>query len=163
MRRRDFLYGTLVVPILPAFATEPAAGISAVLRESELVYLSPIKSNGDESSCQGEVWYVYLDTAIYVVTQSSAWRVEAIEKNLAKTRMWVGNVGMWKNSEGKYKTLPRISAFGSVVENGQVWDEISPIFAKKYHREWSTWGPRFRQGLESGSRTLLKYTNIAVD
>lgn len=160
MRRRQLLIATLAIPVIPAIAKTLTVAASDGLSESRLVYLTPLKSDGGESACQGEVWFAYAKDTIYVNTQADAWRVEAIRKGLADTRMWVGDVGMWRQADGAYKKLPKIRASGSIVEDSGEWDAVFPAFGEKYSDEWPTWGPRFKNGLENGSRTLLKYTSL---
>ena len=41
----------------------------AALKKSSLIYLSPILSNGSDSKCHGEVWFVYHEDDVIVVTQ----------------------------------------------------------------------------------------------
>lgn len=160
MRRRQLLIATLAIPAIPTFAKSISVKAANGLTESRLVYLTPLKTDGDESACQGEVWFAYSKDAIYVNTQAEAWRAEAIRKGLTDTRMWVGDVGMWKQVDGAYKELPKIRASGSIVKDSEEWDAVFPAFGEKYSDEWPTWGPRFKNGLENGSRVLLKYTEI---
>lgn len=160
MRRRQLLIGALVLPAIPVFGKSLAKLAASGLQESRLVYLTPLKSDGNESTCQGEVWFIWHKDAIYVNTQAEAWRVEAVRKGLVSTRMWIGEVGMWKNADEAYKKLPKIHATGSIVEDAEEWDAVFPAFGEKYSDEWPTWGPRFKSGLENGSRVLLKYTEV---
>ena len=166
MRRRELLFGSLLLPALPVLAdtaSKAAASGSATpgLVDSRLIYLTPLLRDGSESKCQAEVWYVLHDSSIYVNTQFGAWRAHAVRKGLTKARIWVGDVGPWLSSEGKYKDLPQIHATGSIVANSTEWDAVFPVFGEKYSDEWPAWGPRFKSGLEDGSRTLIKYSNIA--
>ncbi len=77
MDRRHFLITatalgsmSLVNPTLasPTLADPITTGLST----SDLVYLSPIKSNGKESACQAEIWFVYDGADVYVCTGSRA-------------------------------------------------------------------------------------------
>ena len=61
-----------------AFAAESPS--VAALDKSDLIYLSPIVSDGKDSACHGEVWFVHHDREIFVVTQSNAWRAEATRR-----------------------------------------------------------------------------------
>ncbi|MCY4656756.1 MAG: hypothetical protein OXC80_08065 [Gammaproteobacteria bacterium] len=163
MQRRQLLIGTLLIPALPAFAKTLSDSIQTDLGSSRLIYLTPLKSDGTESTCQGEVWYVYHNNAIYVNTQMEAWRANAIKKGLTGARIWVGDVGMWKRAEGAYKDLPRLHGTGSVVSDSAEWESVYPAFGEKYSDEWPTWGPRFKNGLEDGSRILLKYSDLSAE
>lgn len=141
--------------VLPGLLSQRA--IAADHQESQLIYLSPIKSNGALSSCQAEVWYVQHNSAMYVVTAADAWRTRAIAMGLTKTRIWVGDVGMWQSSEGRYKALPSLTASASNVTGSDEQTRLLTLFGNKYASEWSRWGPRFRNGLADGSRVLLRY------
>ena len=87
----------------------------------------------------------------------NAWRARAIGRGLAKSQVWVGDVGQWQRSDGKYKNLPSLVANGSQVDDALEHVRVLEIFGGKYADEWGTWGPRFRNGLADGSRVLLKY------
>jgi hypothetical protein len=129
--------------------------------ESRLIYLSPFKTTGELSRCQAEVWYVQDGAQMFVVTQADAWRARAISQGLAKTQVWVGDVGQWQSSGGRYKSLPAHMAQGAHVTDRAEHGRVLDIFGKKYTSEWGSWGPRFENGLADGSRVLLKYTAIA--
>ena len=63
---------TALAPI--ARAADPASGLPApsppaprvLLDESPFVYISPLKRDGSESTCHGELWYAWLDDAVVV-------------------------------------------------------------------------------------------------
>ena len=126
--------------------------------ESRLIYLSPLKSNGELSRCQAEIWYAEDGADMFVVTQADAWRARAIRRGLAKAQIWVGDVGMWQRSNGSYKKLPSLVANGAQIDDADEHTRLLAIMGRKYSSEWGTWGPRFRNGLADGSRVLLKYT-----
>ncbi len=127
------------------------------LQESDLIYLTPIQSNGKESSCQAEIWYVWDGSDIYVCTDTRAWRVKAVAKGLDRTRIWVGDLGNWKRTNGKYKSLPKIETMSSIITDETVHAKAMEMFGKKYPIGWIRYGSEFTEGLASGSRTLLKY------
>ena len=154
MNRRQCLLaaGSALALALPLTAREmPAAAGS-----SRLIYLTPIRSDGRESRCQAEIWFVEDAQDLYVVTAQEAWRAEAVRRGLTGTRIWVGDVGTWSRS-GKHRTLPTFDASASLVGDHRAHERILALFGKKYHSEWSTWGPRFKEGLEEGSRVMLRY------
>lgn len=138
-------------------ATAQAAGLSEALHESDLVYLSPRHSDGRLSRCQAEVWFAYVDGAVFVVTASDAWRTRAIERGLVATQLWVGDVGQWRSSDGAYLKLPELRAEASVVRDVDAQNKVLDAMGKKYRLEWVVWGPRFRNGLADGSRAMLRY------
>jgi hypothetical protein len=155
MNRREHLLalgGLLAGAALPlrAQVIPPAAD------SSELIYLTPLLSGGRESRCQAEVWFVHVAGDFYVVTAEDAWRARAVKAGIDGARIWVGDVGVW-SSDARYKSLPMLTATGSMVSDGNVHAEVLDHFGRKYPREWSTWGPRFTKGLADGSRVLLKY------
>ena len=129
----------------------------AALGSSQLIYLSPVQANGEASTCQGEVWYVYHEKEVYVVTQADAWRVRAIERGLTRAKIWIGEFGPWRRANGKYKSAPYLELEGQLENNPKVHEELLPHFGTKYVGEWNRWGPRFRKGLANGSRSLLRY------
>ena len=70
--RRVFLYSAaalsakLVLPVR-AFADSRTA-VQNALEKSPLVYISPLQSDGSESTCHGEVWFVIDGDDLLVVT-----------------------------------------------------------------------------------------------
>ncbi len=155
MNRRHFMHtgavlagGLLTAAHIPLHAEE---------EESPLIYLSPLKSNGALSRCQAEVWYVQDGANQLVVTDKKAWRARAVDKGLVRTQVWVGDVGQWQSSGGKYRDLPSHFANASMVTDADEHARILVLFGNKYSDEWGTWGPRFRKGLASGDRVLLQY------
>ena len=135
----------------------PAGVVLGALLASELVYLSPLRSDGGFSRCRAEIWFIYVDAALYVVTANDAWRSRAIERGLRRTQVWVGDVGPWGGSEGAYLDLPKLQADGALVSEAAVHNHVLGAMGGKYHAEWSVWGPRFRDGLADGSRVMLRY------
>ncbi|MEM7001053.1 MAG: hypothetical protein AAF529_09710 [Pseudomonadota bacterium] len=153
MRRRTLLQSAALLPLTAAL---PQWGSASA--ESPLIYLSPVKSDGNLSRCQAEVWYVGHEDNFYVVTDASAWRARAVGNGLTKARVWVGDVGMWRRSNGKYLKLPSMITNASLVNDALAHAELLAQFGTKYSAEWGTWGPRFKNGLADGSRVMLKYS-----
>ena len=133
----------------------------AAAETSPLIYLSPIQSNGTESRCQAEIWFASFGGAMYVVTAADAWRAQAIRQGLSKARVWVGDVGNWRRSDGGYKALPAVSTAASIETDATVQGQVLEVMGGKYSAGWDTWGPRFRNGLADGSRVMLKYEPTA--
>jgi hypothetical protein len=132
------------------------------MEESDLIYLTTLKSDGSESSCQAEVWFARHETDLYVVTSSDAWRARAVERGLTRTRVWVGDVGVWSDSGGSYRSLPQIEAEASRVAEADVQNTVLDIMGEKYRMSWLVWGPRFSNGLADGSRVMLRYRTGAA-
>lgn len=143
-------------------AVDGPANISTALRESDLIYLTPIRSDGLESKCQAEVWFVADGTDMFVVTATDAWRTRAARMGLTKARVWVGDLGVWTGTDGKYRDLPSVETEASVIADKQEQERVLELFGDKYTMEWLVWGRRFRNGLEDGSRTMLRYRPTAA-
>ena len=165
--RRDLTLGVLLTPAALAFArsafgeeekVEEALGLPDELNTSQLIYLTPIKSDGEESKCKAEIWFGFHNNEIYVVTPATAWRSEAIRKKLTSTRIWVGDFGNWQRANEKFREAPELMATGSIVEDEEVHAEVLEVMGKKYTREWGRWGPQFKSALEDGTRVMIKYT-----
>ena len=71
--RRTLVAGTALAPIA-LWARTALANAQSALETSKLVYLTPIKSDGEESRCKAEIWFGYHGGDIYVVTPPDAWR-----------------------------------------------------------------------------------------
>ncbi len=158
--RRTLLKFSLTGLVAAALPARLWADVAAGMAESALIYITPLKQDGTESSCQAEVWFQLHDGAMYVVTSNKAWRAVAVGKGLSSARVWVGDVGQWKSSDGKYKTLPVVTAQSAIVGDKAVQAAVLARFGTKYSAEWSTWGPKFNDGLADGSRVMLRYTPV---
>ncbi|MFP6805877.1 MAG: hypothetical protein VB957_01580 [Pseudomonadales bacterium] len=159
IKRRNFLQYSASLSLMASIPRQAfaAGGVKAAISESDLVYITPIQSNGKESSCQSEVWFVNDGTDMYVVTASNAWRATAPGKGLTRARLWIGDLGEWKATNGKYKSLPQVDAEAVVISDAKLKEKALDMFGDKYSMEWLVWGSRFRKGLGDGSRTLLRY------
>jgi hypothetical protein len=155
MRRRAFLTAAAATPFLGFSLAGRADTLRSALTESDLIYLSPLKSNGDLSRCQAEVWYVMQGADALVCTSADSWRATAPAAGLTRTRLWAADEGVWRN--GRYRTLPSAMVDASIEsDTGEIETALS-LFGDKYAAEWGTWGPRFRRGLADGSRVMLRY------
>ena len=169
LTRRSLLRGAaLAVGVLafPGVARRAAAyelsnAAKNALDTSPLVYISPLTSDGSESSCHAEVWYVADDEDVLVVTASNRWRAEAVGKGLDRARLWVGDHGVWKRSGGKFKSSPSFLANASIEKNPKAQEKALASFGAKYPDGWDKWGPRFRDGLADESRVLIRYAPSA--
>jgi len=170
--RRGFMRGAVTlsgVVLLPAslarsrdaeFRASKTA--PAAIETSKLIYITPIKSDGKESSCHAEVWFYADDEGLFVVTKEERWRFQAVKRGLDRARIWVGDYGVWKSSHGAFRSAPTFLARGEHVSNdaGAVERTLKAMAAKYANEDWSTYGPRFKQGLADGSRVLLRYSPI---
>ncbi len=168
MHRRRFLEGALALSgalLFPARRSLAAAsaGLSPqatdAIANSPLIYLSPIRSDGQESACQAEVWFGSDGEELFVVTAEDGWKSQSIKKGLDKARIWVGDFGPWKRSEDRYKSAPNFLANAAFVakDDAATISRVLAIMGKKYPKEWGKWGPRFDKGLADGSRVMLRY------
>jgi hypothetical protein len=160
--RRAFLEAGLIASAglglpLRAFAWEQPEALAQAISESPLVYVSPLRSNGDESRCHAEVWFVADEGSLWVVTDSKRWRAAAIGLGLRTARLWVGDFGLWKKSKGRYRQAPGCVALARIDSDPAAHDNALQLFGKKYASAWESWGPRFKNGLASGERVLIRY------
>lgn len=157
--RRKFLMTTGSVAVVAGFPylARASQNLQSAMQDSDLIYLTPIKSNGEESSCQSEIWFVADGTDMYVCTATSSWRAQAPREGLDKARVWVGDVGVWTRSDGAYKDLPSVMTEVTVIDDKAIQEKALDLFGDKYPLQWIVYGPRFRNGLEEGTRTLLRY------
>ena len=159
--RRNYLKATVAMTagLLAPRALSDSSKLPAQARTSDLIYLTPIQTNGRESNCQAEVWVVTERDDLYVITATDAWRSRAVRRGLKQTRIWVGDVGVW-NDSASYKALPEVMASASLVADEHTHAQVLEIFGDKYPVQWLVWGPRFRKGLADGSRVLLRYEPV---
>ncbi len=157
----------LAWPALAARADEAAGALpgptQALLRESEFVYVSPLKPDGTESTCHGEVWYGWLDDHVVLITSRDSWKARSLAQGRRLARIWVGNHGRWKQLLGRneeFRKAPRFDAQVEVSGDRELLERLMKVYAEKYPDEFSTWEPRFRSGFASGERVLLRYRPI---
>lgn len=136
----------------------PALGdVQRAAEKSPLIYVSPLRSDGTESRCHGEVWFVTDGRDLLVVTAADRWRARAIEAGLARARVWVGDHGVWTTSEEAFRKSPSIDFDGVLEKDGGRQAKLLESFGAKYPSQWSSWGPRFSKGLADGSRVMIRY------
>ena len=160
--RRTILAGISLAPAFPLLTRAAWAGEAATaavgLDSSRLVYLTPIKSNGEESRCKAEIWFAHDAGHVYVVTPPDAWRAEAVRQGLIRARLWVGDFGVWTRSNGAFRQAPEHMATATIEEDASVHARILEAMGGKYAATgWSNWGPRFQKGLVDGSRVMIRY------
>ena len=159
--RRQFLQrsGTLALGVAAATAlpmAHAAPRYPAGVDSSPLIYLSPLHADGRLSKCQAEIWYAHVNDALYVVTSSKSWRAKAAQRGM-RTRIWVGDVGQWRSSDGAYLELPAVDLRSATETDATTQLQVLGEMGVKYSAEWGRWGPRFRDGLADGSRVMLRY------
>jgi hypothetical protein len=137
-----------------------APDVAALLGRSGFVYVCPLRSDGAESRCHGEVWYGWLDGAVVLITAQTSWKSRALARGLARTRIWVGDhgrVGRVLGSGDAFREAPSFEASASRSQDAALLDRLMTTFRRKYPNEISSWEPRMRAGFESGERWLIRY------
>jgi hypothetical protein len=168
MRGAAALSGVVLLPANLSRSRDTEFRVSkaaqAAIETSKLIYITPLKSDGKESACHAEVWF-YADGAdLLVVTNQELWRSQAIKRGLDRARIWVGDHGVWKSSHGAFRNAPSFLAQAEHISSDtEAVGRTLKAMGTKYAGEgWSTYGPRFKEGLADGSRVLLRYRPIAA-
>ncbi len=162
LTRRRFLEATGAGLVLAAGAPTLFRADTGALGEahrkalaaSQLVYVSPLKKDGAESTCHGEVWFVSDGDDVLVVTDATRWKATSIQKGLGRARLWIGDHGVWTKSDA-FKQSPSFDAAASFESQGH--PAALEKFGTRYPDGWDKWGPRFKDGLADGSRVLIRY------
>ena len=132
------------------------------LAKSGLVYISPLLSDGRESTCHGEVWFAWLDGAVVVITGRDRWKARAVARGLDGARLWVGDHGPWKRlgvvENQAFRAAPSFVATAEIVKDPALLDRLLAEFERKYPEEIGAWRDRMRSGYADGSRVLVRYT-----
>ncbi|MEM7409867.1 MAG: twin-arginine translocation signal domain-containing protein [Myxococcota bacterium] len=135
-----------------------------LLEDSEFVYISPLKSDGNESSCHGEVWYGWLDDSVVINTAPGTWKGRALAKGLDRAKVWVGNHGRWKGLLGKNEAFRKAPFFEAKVTSVEgdpaLLNRLLALYETKYPAEIADWRDRMRRGYETGERLLLRYAPV---
>ena len=156
--------GVLLWPLVrPVGATshEPLAeSTRKSLSESPYVYISPLQSSGEESTCHGEVWFGWIDGAVVVNTAPTTWKAKSLQRGLDRARIWVGDYGRWKRMLGKnesFRSGPVFDAHVKLIKDAAVLDRLLTQYEVKYPAEIEKWRDRMRSGFHDGSRVLIGY------
>ncbi len=133
--------------------------VTALLEKSGFVYVSPLLASGAESRCHGEVWFGWVDGSVVLITSKESWKARALARGLAGARIWVGDHGRVGRVLGNdaFRAAPSFEARASQSSDPALLDRLLAVYRKKYPDEIETWEPRFRKGLESGERVLIRY------
>ena len=162
LTRRSFVAGAVGLAVFPPRARASVPG--AALSESPFVYVSPLRSDGAESTCHGEVWFAWLDGAVALVTSHESWKARALARGLARARIWVGDYGRWKRlgvRNEAFRNGPHFEARARRSRDAALLDRMMEQYRTKYPAEIGKWEPRFREGFASGKRVLLVYAPVA--
>lgn len=160
--RRAFLVGVAGLLLWPARSRGAALPdpTRVALDTSRFVYVSPLRQDGAESTCHGEVWYAWLDGRVVLITSRDGWKARALARGLDRARVWVGDYGRWKSLVGRneeFRQAPRFDARASRVADPALLERLLVAYERKYPEEIEGWRERFQRGFASGERVLLAY------
>lgn len=136
-----------------------------LLVTSQFVYVSPLKADGTESTCHGEVWFLWED-AVIVNSRRGTWKVKALERGLDRARIWVGDYGRWKgilpggSTNEDFRKGPSFEARASFETDRSVLERLIETYEDKYAGEFDRWREDMRTGFYSGKRKLIRYEPI---
>ncbi len=145
-----------------AEAALPAA-TQRLLDTSKFAYVSPLKKDGAESRCHGEVWFAWIGGSVLVNSRRGTWKVKALQRGLVRARIWVGDHGRWKPALGgaptdAFREAPSFEARASFETDHTVNDQLIALYEKKYGSEFGRWKEDMQTGFYSGERKLIRYT-----
>jgi hypothetical protein len=164
MNRREFLTACAGAALWPLTSSAEDALPVALLEKSGFVYISPLRADGSESTCHGEVWYGWLDGAVVINTAPATWKSRALAAGHDRARIWVGDHGRWKKMIGRNEAFRQAPHFDARVESvkgdGALLENLLALYEKKYPAEIASWRDKMRDGYQSGSRLLLRYTPV---
>ncbi len=152
-----------MAPRALARAAAPDALLETALERSPYVYVSPLRVDGRESTCHGEVWFGWLGGAVVVITGSERWKARALGRGLDRARIWVGDHGTWKGMLGaneEFRKAPSFDARAAIARDAQLLDRLLATFDRKYPEEIGSWRDKMRQGFADGTRVLIRYTPV---
>jgi hypothetical protein len=138
-----------------------------LLEASPYVYISPLRADGAESTCHGEVWFGWFDGAVLVNTRRGTWKTRALrDAKLDRARIWVGDHGRWKTGitgSGRneaFRAAPHFDAQARFETDRAVLDRLLALFETKYAGDFDRWREDMRTGFYSGERVLIRYEPI---
>ena len=170
--RREWLAGAAVA--LGALALFPRRLLAAdakfdvgapateALTKGKLVYVSPLRADGRESRCHGEVWYFWDRGAVVIATATGGWKVRAVKGGKDKARIWVGDFGPYSQASEKLRGAPTFLASAAVDGDPATFERLLASYGTRYADEWGKWKPRFESSYKDGSRTVIRYTPIGA-
>ena len=167
--RREFIGAGIGFALWPLSGTARAAAGSlpgttrSALAASPYVYVSPLKSDGSESSCHAEVWYAWLDGAAVVTVSSEGWKARSIDRGLDRARIWVGDHGHLKglnSGSTAFRKGPSFEARAEKLSDSALLERVLSVYDQKYPEEIEKWRTRMREGHAEGTRVLIRYRPI---
>jgi hypothetical protein len=154
--------GALAALAWPGWSSRGAAlpvDVTQLLEKSGFVYVSPLRRDGGESRCHGEVWYGWLDGGVVLITAKSSWKARALGRGLARARIWVGDHGRVGGMLGRdaFREAPSFEASARRERDAALLDRLMALYRKKYLDEIGSWEGKMRSGFQSGERVLIRY------
>ena len=137
-----------------------AAPAQQALAESPLVYVSPLRSSGEESRCHGEVWFYVDGGDVIVGSEVSTWKVKAVQQGLDNARLWVADYGPEWRALNRYRSAPNFLARVEIDSSRSTYEGLMESYALRYPKEWGAWEERFRRQYKNGERVLLRYIPV---
>jgi hypothetical protein len=132
------------------------------LGKGKLVYVSPLKKDGTESRCHGEVWYFFDEGTVVIATATKGWKVRSAMAGSARARIWVGDFGPYSGAKEKLAAAPTFLAQATIDREPFTFERLLASYGTKYPEEWGKWKPRFESSHADGSRTVVRYTPIGA-
>ena len=133
-----------------------------LLESSPYVYVSPLRSDGRESRCHGELWFAWLDGSVVVTVASDRWKAEALGRGLDSARIWVGDHGRWKTllrgRNEAFRAAPSFVARAEKATDEGLLDRLLATYERKYPAEIADWRERMKRGNADGSRIMIRST-----
>ena len=171
--RRRFLGVAAAALLVPRrlLAADPSAPPSSLppatttaLETSPFAYISPLKKDGAESTCHGELWFGWIDGAVVINTRRGTWKARALGQGLDRARIWVGSYGRWKGilpggaTNEEFRGGPSFVAQARFETDKALNDRLLALYAKKYGSDFEHWHEDMMTGFFSGQRKLIRYT-----
>ena len=159
LRGACFLVGGLLLPPLRVRAAgfELPEEVRERLEKDLLVYISPIRADGRESRCHGEVWFLFDRGSVLISSARTTWKAKALASGQDRARIWVGDFGRGSEVGDRYRQGSSFLARAREETDRAAFERLLEAFGEKYPKEWGKWEPRFRKGYDDGSRVLIRY------
>lgn len=161
LTRRELLRaGALTVgavALLPRIGFAADAAWLAAAKTSPLVYVSPLKKDGAESRCHGEVWFFLDGGDVVLATSVKSWKARALGLGRDQARVWVGDFGTYAGARDKVAAAPTFLAHAAIDRDPATFQRLLAAYGTKYPDEWAKWKPRFESSYADGSRVVIRY------
>jgi hypothetical protein len=158
IRSLILLPGLLLLP--PSSWAELSKDLNDRLGNAKYVYVSSTRKDGSLGK-PAEIWFLYVDGAVYVGTRPASWRVRRIEAGRPRAKIWVGEPSgpsRFTATERELQNLPSFMARGELVKDVKLQEKMFEVYAKKYPEGWGQHESSFRNGFKDGSRVMVRYT-----